>query len=225
MHDRPAQRVQLFELIVLFLFLLPPLVLSLLGRSIGALSFRMLALSSIFQNIGFVALILYFVWRNREPVREIGLTTWNWPREVLAGILLFIPFSLVVAILESMLRMAGLSGAQELPSALLLADSTDYLLALPFLVVVAFAEELLFRGYLLRRLDQLTGSLSAGLLLSSMIFALGHGYAGALGVVTVGAMGMLFGLIYRWRGSLVAPMVMHFIQNFIGLILAPLAKG
>ena len=41
-------------------------------------------------------------------------------------------------------------------------------------------------------------------------------------MVTVGTMGLVFAVIYLWRQSLVAPMVMHFLQDFIGIVLAPL---
>ena len=45
-------------------------------------------------------------------------------------------------------------------------------------------------------------------------------------VVTVGVMGLAFGLVYMWRQSLVAPIVMHFLQDFIGIVLLPwLRKG
>jgi len=37
----------------------------------------------------------------------------------------------------------------------------------------------------------------------------------------VGGMGLVFALVYLWRGSLVAPIVMHFLQDFIGIVLAP----
>jgi len=59
-------------------------------------------------------------------------------------------------------------------------------------------------------------------LLAVVIFSLGHGYEGSSGVVTVGAMGLLFAWVYLWRQSLVAPMVMHFLQDFTGIVLAPL---
>ncbi len=48
---------------------------------------------------------------------------------------------------------------------------------------------------------------------------MGHGYEGSLGVVTVGIMGLIFNVIYLWRKSLVAPMVMHFLQDFISIVL------
>jgi membrane protease YdiL (CAAX protease family) len=41
-------------------------------------------------------------------------------------------------------------------------------------------------------------------------------------VVTVGVMGLIFASVYRWRGSLVAPVAMHFMQDAIGIIVLPL---
>jgi membrane protease YdiL (CAAX protease family) len=41
-------------------------------------------------------------------------------------------------------------------------------------------------------------------------------------VVTVGVMGAVFALVYLWRKSLVVPMVMHFLQDFLGTVLLPL---
>jgi membrane protease YdiL (CAAX protease family) len=55
-----------------------------------------------------------------------------------------------------------------------------------------------------------------------VIFSLGHGYEGTAGVITVGMMGIVFAPVYMWRKSLVAPIVMHFLQDFIGIVLLPL---
>ncbi len=57
---------------------------------------------------------------------------------------------------------------------------------------------------------------------SSVIFSLGHGYEGAAGVITVFYMGLIFALIYLWRGSLVAPVIMHFLQDFTGILIPSL---
>jgi membrane protease YdiL (CAAX protease family) len=57
--------------------------------------------------------------------------------------------------------------------------------------------------------------------LSSVIFSLGHGYEGSAGVVTVGFMGLAFAIVYVWRRSLVAPIIMHFLQDFLALIVIP----
>jgi membrane protease YdiL (CAAX protease family) len=63
--------------------------------------------------------------------------------------------------------------------------------------------------------------MTAAVLLSAVVFALGHGYEGSLGVVTVGVMGLIFSLIYLWRQSLVVPIVLHFLQDFVAIVLAP----
>ena len=98
------------------------------------------------------------------------------------------------------------------------------LLAGFLVVVVAICEEVIFRGYLILRLSEVTRSTAAGVLLSAFIFSLGHGYEGSAGVVTVGVMGLIFAVVYLWRGSLIAPMVMHFLQDFIGIVLTPILR-
>jgi membrane protease YdiL (CAAX protease family) len=72
------------------------------------------------------------------------------------------------------------------------------------------------------RFKAVTQSLTASILLSAVIFSLGHGYEGSAGVRTVGFMGSLFSLVYVWRQSLIALMVMHFLQDFISIILLPI---
>jgi membrane protease YdiL (CAAX protease family) len=108
-----------------------------------------------------------------------------------------------------------------LPPALQAEGGLEVALAVVLVSVVALAEETIFRGYLLLRLRALFGSAGA-VVLSSIIFAIGHGYEGSAGLVTVGIMGAIFALIYLWRGSLIAPVVMHFIQDFLGIVLIPL---
>jgi membrane protease YdiL (CAAX protease family) len=62
-------------------------------------------------------------------------------------------------------------------------------------------------------------------LFSAVIFSLGHGYEGTAGVVTVGVMGLAFALAYLWRKSLVMPITMHFLQDFLSIVLLPLLLG
>jgi len=40
--------------------------------------------------------------------------------------------------------------------------------------------------------------------------------------VTVGVMGAVFAVIYLWRRTLVAPVVIHFLQDFLSIVLLPL---
>jgi len=223
-HRPPAsaRRVQSIELVVFLLILLPLMALSALADRPDGLDFTAVAIAVIVHDLALLALVLFFVWRNGEGFAAIGWSRRHLAREIGIGLALFAPVFFAIHGLERLLRYAGLTAPETLPGYLLPTPGIEYLLALVFLIVVAVAEETIFRGYLLRRFHTLTGSRVAALALSVSVFALGHGYQGSVGIVAVGALGLLYALIYMWRGSLVAPTVMHFVQNAIGLYLAPL---
>jgi CAAX protease family protein len=217
-----------FAEVSVFLFLVvPSMILSFFAFKQGTLNFVLVACATILRDLSLVALILFLLWRNVEPVQSIGWKfkkPWN---DVVLAIGLFIPFALGFASIEKLLRLAGLSvPSKPLPSFLTPKSPADYLLAVLLVGVVALAEETIFRGYLILRIKAITTSPVLAALLSAVFFSLGHGYEGSAGVITVGLMGLIFAFIYLWRKSLVAPMVMHFLQDFIGIVLLPLlGKG
>lgn len=217
---------QLYECIVFLGLIVPSMLISFFAVKTGSVSFILTAWATLARDVSLIGLVLFFLWRNGEPLTRIGWT-WRTPlKEVALGIVLFVPFYFDMVLLETGFKNAGLSGAaQKLPSFLTARGAGEMLLALLLVVVVAFAEETIFRGYLILRLRSLTGSGFIAVLASSFIFSLGHGYEGTAGVLTVGVMGMIFALVYLWRGSLVAPMVMHFLQDFTGILLLPLLFG
>lgn len=222
----PLRREQALEVGVFLFLVVPSMLLSLLVVQQVNLSFSLLAISTIFRDLGLVGLILFFTWRNGEPVWRIGWTTRNVGRDVLLGVLLFVPTFVVTGSLDQWLRQLGLSGpAEPRPSFLAITGSWQVVLAILLVVVVALAEETIFRGYLILRFENVLGSTAIAVLLSAVIFSLGHGYEGEAGVVTVGAMGIIFALVYIWRRSLVAPITMHFLQDFLAIVLLPLLTG
>lgn len=86
-------------------------------------------------------------------------------------------------------RFAGIQGnAAGLLGALALSWTT-----------AAFGEEVLFRGFVQTRLQALMGTRPhAGVLAAAMqalLFALGHAYQGATGMLVSGAIGLTFGLL------------------------------
>jgi CAAX protease family protein len=222
-EPQPGRNIQTTEVAVFLFLILPSMVLSLFVVRQGNLDFVIAAIATIFRDLALVSLVWFFVWRNGEPFGRLGWRGRHAGREVLIGCLLFVPFTFGAAFLERALLGIGLSApSTSLPSFLAPRGVAEGVLATALVTVVAFAEETLFRGYLLLRLRAVLGSTSAAVMLSSAIFALGHGYEGSAGLVTVGMMGVVFALVYHWRGSLVAPAVMHFLQDFIGIVLVPL---
>ena len=82
----------------------------------------------------------------------------------------------------------------------------------------AVGEELFFRGALQNALTLAAGP-SAGLVLQSAVFALGHpapGRAGRLYAVWAFAAGLIFGALYLLSGSLVPGILAHFLYNAKG---------
>jgi uncharacterized protein len=219
---RTARREQIEVSVFLFL-IVPSMALSFFVVKQGRLSFELVAYATILRDLSLVSLILFFIWRNKESLQRIGWSLKNGPKEIGLGIGLFLPFFLGAGLVESALRAAGFSApSTPAPSFLTAKGLAEFLLAFVLVTVVALAEETIFRGYLILRLKAVMKNPVAGALLSAALFSIGHGYEGSAGVVTVGFMGVALAFVYLWRQSLVAPMVIHFLQDLTSMILAPL---
>jgi membrane protease YdiL (CAAX protease family) len=220
------KREQLIEVAV-FLFLIgPSLVLSFFLTGQTHIRFISTAVLTILRDLSLLSLILFFLWRNKESTLRIGWTLQHARIDILLGALLFVPMFFGAASLEQMLKAIGLS-VPSTPATVLEPNrsTTDMLVALTLVTIVALTEETIFRGYLMLRFDAILGSSLWSVLVSAFIFSLGHGYEGTAGVVTVGALGLIFGTIYAWRKSLVAPITMHFLQDFVSIVLLSLGVG
>jgi hypothetical protein len=69
------------------------MALSLFAIRQGQLSFVLAATATIFRDLGLVILILFFLWRNGEPVSRIGWTSRHPVRELILGVVCFTRFS------------------------------------------------------------------------------------------------------------------------------------
>ncbi len=217
------KREQFIEVAV-FLFLIgPSLALSLFLINQGNISFMLTAVATILRDLSLVSLILFFLWRNNESVEHIGWTLLNLRKEIILGVLLFIPVFFGAAALEEILRSIGFSApSTPLPSIEPSKNALEMLVALVLVIVVALTEETIFRGYLMLRFKMVFGSSFWSVLLSAFIFSLGHGYEGTAGIITIGVLGVVFCLVYMWRKSLTAPIIMHLLQDTVSIVLVPL---
>ncbi len=212
----------LVEVLVFLFLIVPSMVLSFFVVKVGTLTFPFVAASTIVRDLSLVSLVFFFLWRNRESLHRLGLNFKNGSRDVLLGVALFFPIFFGAQVLEGSLHKVGFTAPKTPePGFLALQGSGEVALAV-FLVVVALAEEIIFRGYFMLRFQEVNlGPLGAAIL-SAVVFSLGHGYEGSAGVITVGVLGFVLALIYLWRGSLVAPIVIHFLQDFTGIVLPTL---
>ncbi len=228
MNDRsaPATRVQLLELGVFLFLILPSMALSSFVVRQGRTGFVLTATATMLRDLSLLALIFYFLWRNGEPPRAVGWSRRNPGAEAVIGAALFPVMFFALSLLQRLLVALGFTApSTALPSFLKAGGAGQTALAVVLVAVVAVSEETIFRGYLCLRLRALTGSTAAAVVLSAAVFSLGHGYEGSAGVITVGVLGAALAVVYLWRSSLVAPMVMHFLQDFLAIVVLPNVTG
>lgn len=165
-----------------------------------------------------------------ELRRELGLTAGaGWLREVAWGVLAWcmavpmVAVGVLIALVLAAVTGDSLGNATHpLQEGLRSSDSTGIVLWYLIAAVVApFLEELVFRGGLYRGIRSgtanmpLLASMVVSALLSSLVFA-GIHPQGVLFIPILGALAMSFCLARELRGSLIAPMVGHALNN--GLI-------
>jgi membrane protease YdiL (CAAX protease family) len=190
--------------------------------------------------IVFLYLPTWLVWRRGQDVAQLGLTTRGWPRALVFGVggpLIVFPLFAIgfvyfyqhvcaadaARVLHQLVppglcrRFLGWEGLHHLrgPEGFLEA-------AFAQIVVVALPEELFFRGYLLARLEEvfpptrrlLGGGVGVALVLSALLFALGHVLVDFdLRRLAVFFPGLLFGWMRSATGSILAGVLCHASAN------------
>jgi uncharacterized protein len=220
---QPSRVEQTAELLVFLFLIVPSIILSFFAQNLNQAGFVLVAASTILRDLALVGLILFFLWRNGEPLDLIGWRRKGALPDVALGLLLSPLVITGIALLGGALQSMGFSGpSRPLPPFLTPHGPEQIALAVVLVVVVAISEETIFRGYLMARIGAVTGSTPVAAILSSVIFSLGHVYEGGSGVIAVGVMGLVFALLLAWRRSIVAPAVIHFANDFAGIVVLSL---
>lgn len=177
--------------------------------------------------------------RTREPLAWIGLGPAKLlPTLAWGALAAGFAYAAAIAVSLAWLAASVLGGAtlddigRERLEQLAPLSSVAPWAAVPIALFVGFYEEVVFRGFLLSRLRvafasprwgwwTTTGLAVAG---SSLLFAAGHGYQGVLGVAQTFAVGVVFGVVAAWRGSVWPCVAAHAAIDTIGLLALPLVK-
>lgn len=77
--------------------------------------------------------------------------------------------------------------------------------------VAGTCEEIVFRGYLQTRLP-------IGVVTQAIVFGVTHGYQGARSIVNITVIGLLFGVVAKWRRSLVPGILAHAATDIVAVI-------
>ena len=83
------------------------------------------------------------------------------------------------------------------------------------------AEEILYRGYPIERVQELTGYKWLAFLISVLAFTLAHLSSWeAAQLIVVGFGAVILALLYLWRRDLICNMVAHFLVDLVGFVAA-----
>jgi membrane protease YdiL (CAAX protease family) len=187
--------------------------------------FTATSIASIIRQASLVTLIWYFLHQNGESLRRLGWSFRLWPLRVVIGVVT-LPLALNVVFFasRSFIQMGLSSLKGPVPEGLGVRSLSQIPLALVLITVIAVGEETVFRGYLILRLKEVTGSLPVAVFLSTLLFALAHNHLGTAGMGVVAIMGLIFAGLYLLTGSLLAPIVLHFLYDIYWMVSVPLTQ-
>ena len=144
-----------------------------------------------------------------RALEALGLHRRDAGRAILVGFGAALAVLLIIAVVS-----VAIEGLQvQIPEnerALEIARSVTILGAFGIAIGAAVSEEVFFRGFLQPRI---------GLWGQAILFSLAHlSYVNVLEVVVTFVLALVFGIIYRRTGNLLAPMAAHFLFNLLMLI-------
>jgi uncharacterized protein len=215
--ERPSQRAAVLALCglagALALGVLPISSWLVHGNSIG----RLLAREAIVWCCA-LAILLWLTLAERLPLSSVGFCRPTW-RGVVFGILaavvitaiMVVQFSIIIPLLH--LNAASIVARQR---AIL---NTPYWFRIFLVLRAAVVEEILFRGYLIEKVRQLSRSTALAVIASVAAFAYAHlrGW-GPVQPIAVGGSGLVLALLYVWRRDLPSNMLGHFLADAAGFL-------
>jgi membrane protease YdiL (CAAX protease family) len=164
-------------------------------------------------------IILGLLWLNGENLRKLGWKLVGLRRETVIG-LGFLPVLFLSAFLVGLHFELFFSDYVTAANPLLdlIRTRSDLILLLVSSVFVGGFKEEIQRAFVLVRFESHLGGIRLGLVLWSMFFAYGHMMQGIDNAVGAGVLGLIFGLLYIWRRTLVAPIVAHAMYDIATLL-------
>lgn len=171
----------------------------------------------VFWWAAVVVALLYVAFVERRPFASIGFRrpkVLDIALGVGAGILLVAGIVVIYGFLFPILHLK--INAAEMRT----LYQTPFWYRFILVTRAAVAEELLFRGYPIERIRELTGSWIVAAILSCAAFTYAHLSSwGAAQLIVAGYGGVILTVLYLWRRNLWANMLAHWIADGAGFLL------
>lgn len=221
--------MMLLDWIILTLLLILPFLVAISGKRSKE---KVPANRSFFylkDIVGSFVLLLFFFFVNPKLYDADNISTIdkgiNISESIFSGLIsiFFVPFFLSFTPWNNNYPK-DISAAKELfgfPVTYLPNTFKEFFLFVFYIIVGVFFEELLCRQFLFYSLNKtlhLGGD--ALVIISSLLFAVGHLYQGWKGVFSSFIIGLILGKIFLLKGTLAYPIVLHLFLNLTGAVLA-----
>jgi membrane protease YdiL (CAAX protease family) len=177
----------------------------------GGLNPRFVFTISMIDAVLVMGLVAFLLRTGGESVREVLLGRVRVLREVWVG-LAMIPLVFVIVALIIGVVITWVPELRNVPRNPFEAMLTTRLDAAIFAVVVMVAgglREEVQRGFIVHRFGQYLGGGIYGVLFYSVFFGLGHYEQGYDASIATAVLGLIWGLTYLRRRSIIAPVVSH----------------
>ena len=144
-----------------------------------------------------------------------------WGEDFLVAAIFWFISAMVLATIGIIAQLLHMGTPQKALMALAPQSVSQMLLWITLSISAGIVEEFVFRGYLLRQLSSPVHALWLGVIASSLIFGISHGYEGAVGMIAITAYGALFCGLAILRRTLRPGMIAHAWHDiFSGVMLA-----
>jgi CAAX protease family protein len=178
---------------------------------------RVVASNGIIAFVGLALVAIVVLWE-RRPLTSIGLIK-PTRRDLASGLGGWI----LVTAVNVALYAVGYPGEDPRLTALIMAMPL-YARAIEIGTAFVF-EEIIERGFLIERVEALTGRTWIAFAASCFVMSLYHAGWGWSGVVAVAPSSVIYAGMYVWRRNLPACMLMHFLQDSPLLWAPPLMRS
>ncbi len=184
----------------------------------GDLSLAYIVWLSLADAALLLGLIFLFLFVDGESPRRVLLGSRPVSREVFIGVLL-LPLALVIVGVTAFViqRFAPDLHLNVNPFQTFFTSRANAAIFAVVALVVGGLREEIQRGFILHRCDTL-GSATAGLVIFSILFGLGHVLQGWDAAIITGGLGAFWGIIYLRRRSVIAPAVCHGLFNLLQVL-------
>ncbi|MFB9076959.1 lysostaphin resistance A-like protein [Flavobacterium procerum] len=166
--------------------------------------------------ISLLLLFLYSIKIERQPFLIWAETKYSISAYLKAVFITFLKLFIAVYITSLLIVLLKITGESAALNKALVLFKKSYFLLFFTCVTAGITEELIFRGYLLPRLESVLKSKNMAIVLSSILFGFLHiGYGTLLNIIGPTVIGLVFAVQYQKYRNIKILIICHFLWDLL----------